>query len=110
MAHSHNTPETEYDFTKDADDPVTLLMVYGAIVALTLVTVGISTQMSLGVLALPIQLGISATQVCLVGYFFMHLKKGERVLVLTALSSLFWMGILFVLVLADYLTRNMIVG
>jgi cytochrome c oxidase subunit 4 len=110
MAHPQTNSESTIDFTKDADDPVSLLMVYGAIVALTLLTVGVSTQMALGALALPIQLGISATQVCLVGYYFMHLKKGERVLVLTALSSIFWMAILFVLVLSDYLTRTMIVG
>jgi cytochrome c oxidase subunit IV len=45
-----------------------------------------------------------------VAYHFMHLKQGDRVVILTALASIFWMGILFVLFMADYMTRRMIVG
>ena len=48
-------------------------------------------------------------QAGLVAYFFMHLRQGDRVVILTALSSLFWMGILFVLFLADYTTRLKVV-
>ena len=40
----------------------------------------------------------------------MHLKQGDRVVTLTALASLFWMGILFVLFLTDYMSRKTIVG
>ncbi len=40
----------------------------------------------------------------------MHLRQGDRVVILTALSSLFWMGILFVLFMSDYMTRIKVVG
>lgn len=110
MSDPHHAAETTHDFTKDADNPVTLLFVYAVIVGLALLTVGLSTMVPMGWKALPIQLAIASTQAGLVGYYFMHLKKGERVLILTALASLFWMGILFVLFLADYLTRTMVVG
>ena len=59
---------------------------------------------------LPLQLSIGSIQAGLVAYHFMHLKQGDKVVILTALSSLFWMGILFVLFLSDYMTRNMLVG
>ena len=36
--------------------------------------------------------------------------QGDRVVILTALSSIFWMGILFVLFLADYMTRLKVVN
>ena len=58
---------------------------------------------------LPMQLFIGSIQAGLVGYHFMHLKQGDKVVILTALSSLFWMGILFVLFMGDYMTRHLIV-
>ena len=59
---------------------------------------------------LPLQLAIASVQAGLVAYYFMHLRQSDGVVILTALSSLFWMGILFVLFLADYATRHYIVG
>ena len=58
---------------------------------------------------LPMQLLIGSVQAGLVGYYFMHLRQGDKVVVLTALSSLFWMGILFVLFMGDYMTRQMVI-
>ncbi|MBY0456797.1 MAG: cytochrome C oxidase subunit IV family protein, partial [Gemmataceae bacterium] len=59
---------------------------------------------------LPLQLAIGSVQAGLVAYYFMHLKQGDKVVVLTALSALFWMFIMFVLVFSDYMTRTMIVN
>jgi cytochrome c oxidase subunit 4 len=53
---------------------------------------------------------IACLQAGLVAYYFMHLRQSDRIVILTALSSLFWLGILFVLVLADYMTRTLHVG
>ena len=53
---------------------------------------------------------IATIQAGLVAYHFMHLRHGDRVVILTALASLFWMGILFVLFMSDYMTRGMLVG
>lgn len=109
MADPHHTSDAPYDFSQEADNPVTLVLVYAIVIGLALATVGLSS-MGLGRMALPLQLGIASIQATLVGYFFMHLKKGDRVVVLTALASIFWVGILFVLFMADYLTRDMLVG
>jgi cytochrome c oxidase subunit IV len=96
-------------FSKEVDDPKTLIVVYVAVLGLTFLSVGLSSLV-LGKFALPMQLAIAAVQAGLVAYHFMHLKQGDRVVILTALSSLFWMGILFVLFMADYMTRRLIVG
>ena len=109
MDDAHNTTATHYDVAKDVDDPKTLFVVFAAVLGLALANVGLSS-LGLGKFALPIQLAIGCIQAGLVAYYFMHLRQGDRVVILTALSSLFWMGILFVLFLADYATRHRIVN
>ena len=78
-------------------------------IGLALANIGLSS-LGLGKFALPLQLAIACIQAGLVAYYFMHLRQGDRVVILTALSSLFWMGILFVLFMADFATRNRIVN
>lgn len=97
------------DFSREVDAPATLFIVYAAVIGLSLVSVGLSS-LGLGQLSLPLQLAIGAVQAGIVAYFFMHLKQGDRVVILTALASIFWMGILFVLFMSDYMTRKMIIG
>lgn len=109
MADPHHPPANATDFNREADDPVTLFIVYGAIVGLAAITIGVSS-IGLGKYALPIQLLIASIQAGLVAYFFMHLRQGDRVVILTALSSIFWMGILFVLFMADYMTRFRVIN
>ena len=41
--------------------------------------------------------------------FIMKYSMRQQV-ILTALSSLFWMGILFVLFMGDYMTRHLVVA
>jgi cytochrome c oxidase subunit 4 len=108
MGDSHSTAATNYDVTKDVDNPASLFIVFAFVLGLALANVGLS-MLGLGKYGLPIQLAIGCVQAGLVAYFFMHLRQGDRVVILTALSSLFWMGILFVLFLADYTTRLKVV-
>ncbi len=96
-------------YSREVDNPATLIVVYAVIIGLMVATVGLSS-LGLGKFGLPIQLAIGAIQAGVVAYYFMHLKQGDRVVILTALASIFWMGILFVLFMADYMTRKMIVG
>lgn len=111
--HVHTADDTtapdRLKYSKDIDSTATLLIVYVAIMALTLLSVGLSST-GLGKFSLPFQLVIGAIQAAIVGYHFMHLKQGDRVVILTALASIFWMGILFVLFMADYMTRRIVVG
>jgi cytochrome c oxidase subunit 4 len=97
------------NYSREVDNPAVLLIVFAAVIGLSLASVGLSS-LGLGKLALPMQLAIGAVQAGLVAYHFMHLKQGDKVVILTALASIFWMGILFVLFMADYMTRRIIVG
>jgi cytochrome c oxidase subunit 4 len=109
MSDPHHAPATTYDVTKDVDAPATLFIVFAIVIGLALANIGLSS-LGLGKFALPLQLAIGCVQAGLVAYYFMHLRQGDRVVILTALSSLFWMGILFVLFLADYMTRLKVVS
>ncbi len=111
--HSPTTSEpgeaNPLSYSHEVDNPVSLFIVYGCVIAMTFLQVGL-WSMKLGKLGLPVQLCIAAVQAGIVAYYFMHLKQGDRVVTLTALASLFWMGILFVLFMVDYMTRTKIVG
>jgi len=105
-----HTPAVMHDIDKDVDDPVTLVIVFVLVAGLALVNIGLSTLIGPSKFTLPLQLMIASVQAGLVAYYFMHLRQGDRVVILTALSSLFWMGILFVLFMADYATRHRVIG
>jgi cytochrome c oxidase subunit 4 len=114
---AHPTPTTH---TTPADDPHgirahadsigLLAVVWVVVLGLALANVGISIAIGPTKFTLPLQMAIASVQAGTVAYYFMHLRQGDRVVILTALSSLFWMGILFVLFLADYLTRHLVIG
>jgi cytochrome c oxidase subunit 4 len=95
---------------KDLDNPAQLFVVFLAVLGLALLNIFLSSAIGPTKITLPLQLSIASVQAGLVAYFFMHLRQGDKVVLLTALSSLFWMGILFVLFLSDYMTRHLIVG
>jgi cytochrome c oxidase subunit IV len=104
--HANDDP---HGIRKDVDSVGQLIIVFIAIVGMALLNIFASTWIGPKPYTLPMQLAIGTIQAGLVGYYFMHLKQGDRVVILTALSSLFWMGILFVLFLADYLSRSHVV-
>lgn len=114
MSDPHTTPATtapaKHDAMHDIDSPGTLLVVFGVIITLFFATLALSSSGMMGKYALFGQLAIGAVQATFVGYSFMHLRHGDRIVILTALASIFWMGILFVLFMSDYMTRNRVVG
>lgn len=110
MADPTATHDDPHGIRKDLDNPGMLVVVFLAVIGLALANIFISKSMGPTKFTLPMQLAIGTVQAGLVAYHFMHLKQGDRVVILTALSSLFWMGILFVLFLADYMTRHMVIG
>jgi cytochrome c oxidase subunit 4 len=107
---AHTADSDPHGIRKDVDNPAALFAVFLAVVGLALVNVFLSGALGPTKFTLPLQLSIGCVQAGLVAYYFMHLRQGDKVVTLTALSSLFWMGILFVLFLADYMTRHMVVG
>jgi cytochrome c oxidase subunit 4 len=79
--------------------------VFVALLVLTFVTVLVA-EMDLGRANDVVALTIAVTKALLVLIFFMHLRYSTRLTVLTALAGFFWLAILIVLTLNDYVTRG----
>ncbi len=78
--------------------------VFAALTAGTLLTWWVST-IDLGMLNTPIALFIATTKAVLVILFFMHVIHSTRLTWVVIVASFLWLGVLFVLTFADYLTR-----
>jgi len=83
----------------------TYLAVFFALLVLTLAT-WLVAQVDLGWANDVVALTIAVTKALLVLWFFMHLRYSTRMTLLTAVAGFFWLGILLVLTLSDYLTRG----
>lgn len=106
MAYYFDHKRTKVDDPAASVDTTPMLVgVYFVILLGLIATIAVSF-MHMGDNAIFLHMAISTVQVCLVGYFWMHLAKSDSLTWLTALSGLFFMMILFALPLADYLTRH----
>jgi cytochrome c oxidase subunit 4 len=83
----------------------TYYSVFAALIALTLLTVGLS-RLDLGAWHSAVGLTIACCKALLVALFFMHLLSSSRLTWLVALAGVFWLAILIGLTLTDYLTRH----
>jgi cytochrome c oxidase subunit 4 len=79
--------------------------VFAALAAGTLLTWYAST-LELGVMNTPIALLIATIKATLVILFFMHVIHSTRLTWVVIIASFLWLGVLFVLTFADYLTRG----
>ena len=59
----------------------------------------------LGPLNTVVALAIAVIKATLVVLFFMHVKYSTRLTWAVVLGSIFWLGIMLVLTMSDYLTR-----
>ena len=78
--------------------------IFFALAAGTLLTWFVST-IELGVWNTPIALLIATTKAVLVILFFMHVIHSTRLTWVVVIGAFLWLGVLFVLTFADYLTR-----
>jgi len=78
--------------------------VFLALAAGTLLTWFAST-IELGAWNTPIALLIATTKAVLVILFFMHVIHSTRLTWVVVIGAFLWLGVLFVLTFADYLTR-----
>jgi cytochrome c oxidase subunit 4 len=85
--------------------PTTYYNVFAALIALTLLTVGVSF-IHLGAMHTVVGLVIAIVKSLLVVLFFMHLLYSSNRNWLAIGAGLFWLGILLSLTLADYFTRH----
>ena len=80
-------------------------IIFGILMFCTYLTVQIAF-LDLGRLNAVAALVIAVFKATLVVLFFMHVKYSTRLTWAVVLGSIFWLGIMFVLTLGDYLTRG----
>jgi cytochrome c oxidase subunit 4 len=85
----------------------TYLLVWGALLVLTFITVRVS-YFNFGTWNLIVAMAVATVKASLVALFFMHLKYDEKFNGVILLGSLAFLGIFFVLTLADTLHRGAI--
>ena len=100
-AHAHDDPPTMHD----VDSVGGLVVVYLVVIGLAAANVALAVA-GLGTLSLPVQLCIATVQAVMVAWYWMHMRRKDQVVTLTAVTSLFFVFIFYVLVLSDLLTRQ----
>ena len=91
--------------TEQILSPKTYLLVFGALLGLLLLTVAVAF-IDLGLLNIVVVLAIATAKALLIALYFMHLRYSDRLMWVVAAGSVFWLGILLVLTMSDYLTRG----
>ena len=76
-----------------------------ALMVFTILTVAIS-RVDIGGLNTPLAMLIAIIKAILVILFFMHVIHSARLTWVVVLSAFLWLGVLFVLIFSDYLTRD----
>jgi len=80
------------------------LLVFATLLLMTLVTVDVAFY-NFGWLNIYLALVIATFKATIVVMYFMHVKFSPRLTWLFAIAGIFWMIILLVLMLSDYMTR-----
>lgn len=83
--------------------------IYYAIFVTLLVLTGVTVAVAyvdLGPLNAVVAIAIACVKALIVVLYFMHVKYGTRLVKLTVIAGIYWMGILLALTLGDYLTRG----
>ncbi|HMJ06913.1 MAG TPA: cytochrome C oxidase subunit IV family protein [Chthoniobacterales bacterium] len=76
-----------------------------ALLALLALTIGVA-YVDLGPLNTAVAMAISLAKGALIILFFMHVRYSRPILWLFVGAGFFWLGIMFVLALSDYMTRG----
>jgi cytochrome c oxidase subunit IV len=87
----------------------TFAIVFLALIALTATTVGVS-RIELGEFNFVVAMTIAVMKGSLVVWFFMDVRRSSSLTKLIAGAGLFWLVILLVFVLSDYLSREWMPG
>jgi cytochrome c oxidase subunit 4 len=78
--------------------------IFATLMVLTGVTVAVA-YVDLGEWNTVVAVAIACFKAMIVVLYFMHVKYSTRLIKLTVIAGLYWMGILLALTLGDYLTR-----
>ncbi len=83
----------------------TYFLIFGLLVVLTLVTTEVAF-FDFGLFNPVIALTIAVVKATFVVLFFMHMKYNSRLTMIIGAAAIFWLGILLVLTMSDYLARG----
>jgi cytochrome c oxidase subunit 4 len=83
----------------------TYYVIFLVLMVCTAITIAVAF-VDLGPLNTPVALGIACLKAVLVVLFFMHVKYSTRLTWAVVVGSVFWLGILLVFLMSDYLTRS----
>ena len=83
----------------------TYYIIFGILMLCTYITVQVAF-FDLGAFNIVAALAIAVLKATLVVLFFMHVKYSTRLTWAVVVGSIFWLGILLVLTMGDYLTRG----
>jgi cytochrome c oxidase subunit 4 len=78
--------------------------IFAVLIILTFVTVQVAFH-DLGPWNVVVALSIAVTKATLVVLYFMHLRYSDRLTWIVVAAGFFWLGILLVLTMSDYLAR-----
>ena len=83
---------------------ITYLLVFVALLILLAATVAVA-YVDLGILNSILTITIAVAKALLILLFFMHLRYSSALTWIVVIAGFFWLGILLVLSMSDYLTR-----
>jgi cytochrome c oxidase subunit 4 len=83
----------------------TYLLVFGALMVFTAITVAVAF-VDLGPANNVVMLAIAVLKATLVIMYFMHAKYGTRLIPLVAASGFFFLLLMFVITMSDYMSRG----
>ncbi len=83
----------------------TYVLVFLALIALTITTIAFS-KIELGEYNFVVAMTIAVIKGSLVAWFFMHVSRSSSLTRLFVVAGLFWLVILIVFTLSDYLSRG----
>jgi len=81
------------------------LVIYVSLLVLVGLTVAVA-HVKTGPLAFPIAMAVAGVKTLLIVAVFMHLKDETPLVRLFAIAGVMWLGIMFTILMGDYLTRN----
>ena len=93
--------------TGHIDSIKTYVGVLVALLILTGVTTGVA-YINLGAMSTVVALSIAVCKMLLVALFFMHMRHSDKLTKLVVAGGLMWLGILLLLTLTDFATRDWI--
>jgi cytochrome c oxidase subunit 4 len=83
----------------------TNLLVFAALMALLVVTVAAAYAIH-GPLGLVVAMLIASVKAALILLYFMHIKYSSKLQAIFATSAFFWLAIMILITMSDYLTRG----